>query len=224
LAHWARATTSTSRPPDAGVPGGEAVIVDQVAPDHHGVAAAGHGTLDQLPVGHAGTGGRGALGARLPDRRAGLRRRGGQPRVGGHPYGRFCRRVAPAPRGPHGEPGGLEVGAGRLAPHAGRRFDVAQRPAQAAQGNDLLFRRVAQDVGHAAQGALLPPPRQRPERLPAMAGFQLSMYGRFWASTEVKRPQQPAGRYAMAAFTRCSRAARAPRSGTPSSIPDLSQR
>jgi len=125
-ARWARATTSTSRPPDAGVPGGEAVIVDQVAPDHRGVAAAGHGTLDRLPAGHTGAGGRGALGARLPDRRAGLRRRGGRPRVGGHPYGRFCRRVAPAPRRPHGEPGGLEepVGAPRLAGRVPDLYDL----------------------------------------------------------------------------------------------------
>src|SRR2546428_11231123 len=35
-----------------------------------------------------------------------------------------------------------------------------------------------------AQGPRSPSPRQRLERLPPMAGFQLSIYGRFWVSTE----------------------------------------
>src|SRR5207245_1410030 len=36
----------------------------------------------------------------------------------------------------------------------------------------------------AAQGPRSPAPRQCLERLPPMAGFQLSIYGRFWVSTE----------------------------------------
>jgi hypothetical protein len=35
-----------------------------------------------------------------------------------------------------------------------------------------------------AEGLTAPPPRQRLERLLPMAGFQLSIYGRFWVSTE----------------------------------------
>ena len=38
---------------------------------------------------------------------------------------------------PHGEPGGLEVGAGRLAPHARRPLDAPERPAQPAQVPEL---------------------------------------------------------------------------------------
>src|SRR5947209_18219753 len=35
-----------------------------------------------------------------------------------------------------------------------------------------------------AEGRTAPPPRQRLERLLPMAGFQVSIYGRFWVSTE----------------------------------------
>src|SRR6266566_5230500 len=35
-----------------------------------------------------------------------------------------------------------------------------------------------------AEGRTPPPPRQRLERLLPMAGFQLSIYGGFWVSTE----------------------------------------
>src|SRR3989442_11796247 len=43
-----------------------------------------------------------------------------------------------------------------------------------------------------AEGRTPPPPRQRLERLLPMAGFQLSIYGRFWVSTEAEaeRDQQ----------------------------------
>jgi hypothetical protein len=105
-------------------------------------------------------------------------------RVGGHLFGRICRRVAPPPGGPHGEPGGLEVGPGGLAPHARRRFNAAQRPAQLPEGNDLPLLRVAQDVRHAGGGAHSPTAASTSERLLPMAGFQLSIYGRFWVSTE----------------------------------------
>jgi len=35
-----------------------------------------------------------------------------------------------------------------------------------------------------AEGLTALPPRQRLERLLPMAGFQVSIYGRFWVSTE----------------------------------------
>src|SRR5712692_5508190 len=38
-----------------------------------------------------------------------------------------------------------------------------------------------------AEGRTAPPPRQRLERLLPMAGFQVSIYGRFWVSTEDAR-------------------------------------
>src|SRR2546426_5250767 len=44
----------------------------------------------------------------------------------------------------------------------------------------------------AAEGPQSPPPRQRLERLLPMAGFQVSIYGRFWVSTEGPRSYKDA--------------------------------
>ena len=86
---------------DAGVLGGEAVIVDEVAPDRHGVTAAGEGRLDQLAI-RLARAGRGRASRRSPRaQRAGNPWRMGA-RVGGHLYGRFCRGMAPPARGLHG--------------------------------------------------------------------------------------------------------------------------
>src|SRR6058998_2179739 len=59
----------------AGVLGGKAVIVDEVPPDRHRVAAPGERQLDQLAVGRAGAGGGRPLRPRRPCRRGGGRRR-----------------------------------------------------------------------------------------------------------------------------------------------------
>jgi NADP-dependent 3-hydroxy acid dehydrogenase YdfG len=48
--------------PDAGTSSGEAVIVDEVLPDRHGVATPGEGLLNELPVGLAGAGRGGPAG------------------------------------------------------------------------------------------------------------------------------------------------------------------
>ena len=48
----------------------------------------------------------------------------------------------------------------------------------------MLLLRVAQDVGHAGGGTTVPTAAQRLERLLSMAGFQVSIYGRFWVSAE----------------------------------------
>jgi hypothetical protein len=137
----------------AGVLAGEAVVVDEIAPDRHRLATPGDGELDQLAVRLAGTGGRRALRARRP--RWGGRRARRRLRVGGHLFGRFWW-VAPASGGPHRQPGGLEVGPSGLTPHAGRRLDAAQRPAQLPEGNDLLLLRVAQEIGHDGAGTTVP--------------------------------------------------------------------
>jgi hypothetical protein len=144
--------------PDAGVPGGEAVLIDEVPPDGHRLAPAFEGEVDQFAVRLAGTG---------PGRPAGRRRPGRQPRgtrqspakVGGHLTGRFCRvgghrtgrlwwRRPALPGRADRDPGGLEVGARRLATDAGRPFDAAERPAEPAQSENLLPLIVSQDVGH----------------------------------------------------------------------------
>ena len=51
----------------------------------------------------------------------------------------------------------------------------------------LLPSLVAQDVNHPGGGSRPPPPRQRLGPYPLMAGFQVSINGRFWVSTEVTR-------------------------------------
>jgi hypothetical protein len=135
---------------DAGVLGGKAVIVDEVAPDRHGIAAAVEGRFDQLAIRCARAGGRRAPRRRGHAQRRGDPRRKGS-RAGGHLFGRICRWVAPPPRGPHGEPGGLEVGAGRLAPHPRGLLDAPERPAQPPKCQNLLSFVVAQDVGHAGE-------------------------------------------------------------------------
>ena len=74
--------------PDAGIPPGEAVVVDEVLPDRHRVAAPGDRRLDQLPVGLAGAGGGRPAGRRGPGRpgvQAGRR----AAKVGGHLTGRI---------------------------------------------------------------------------------------------------------------------------------------
>jgi hypothetical protein len=72
----------------------------------------------------------------------------------------------------------LQVGPGGFPPHARRRLDAAERPAQLAEGNDLLLLCVAQEIGHGGVGSTAPAPRQCLERLPPMAAFQVSIYGR----------------------------------------------
>jgi hypothetical protein len=86
------------------------VIIDEVAPDRHGVAATDERRLDQLAIRFARAGrGRASWCWRRRAQRAEDPWRKGA-RVGGHLFGRICRGVAAPPRGPHGQPGGLEVG------------------------------------------------------------------------------------------------------------------
>ena len=75
---------------------GKAMIGNQVLPDGHGIPATTESLLDQLAVWFAGTDGT-ILGAR--------RRRIRLTRVGGHPYGRFCRCSSSPPGQAHHYPG-----------------------------------------------------------------------------------------------------------------------
>ena len=176
----------------ARVAGGEAVVIDEILPDRHGVPATAQGEPDQVAVGLAGARRRRAAGRRRPLRGVHETRRkrdgvGGHLtgricRVGGHPTGRVCRRPAPAGLADR-DPGGLEVRAGGLAPDAGRVFDAAERPSEPPQGEDLLLLVVSQDVGHPGGGSQVPPPRHvlgasLPHwpvfRYPRLAGFHVS--------------------------------------------------
>jgi hypothetical protein len=187
-----------AQPPDeaphAGVAGQEAVVIDEVLPDRHGVAAAAEGQLDQLAIRLARTGRRGPAGRRWPHRQVGEVRRerpgvGGHltgriRRVGGHPTGRFWRRPAPAGRADR-DPSGLEIGARRLPPDAGRLFDTTERPAQLPQSENLLLLVVPQDVGHPGGEPQAPPPRQRPGALlPHWPVFRCRRLAGFGVSTE----------------------------------------
>ena len=171
------------------VAAGEPVVVDQVLPDTHGVAAAGQGVNDQLTIRLAGARARRAARRALRDSGGG-HFRGGRcwaSGVGGHLRrgGRFWR----PDRGPPPTPAdrdarGLEVAARGLPPDAGRRFDASQRPPESPQREDLLSLLLAQDVAHPAEqpSGCPPPSTSRPLRV--VAGFQVSISGRFWVSTE----------------------------------------
>ena len=79
-------------------------------------------------------------------------------RVGGHLYGRFCRRgriPAPPARRPDRNPRRLQVPGSRFPPDACGLLNPPQRPAQPAQGNYLLFLFFAQDIAH-VDGAYSP--------------------------------------------------------------------
>jgi hypothetical protein len=95
--------------------------------------------------------------------------------------------AAPAARRAHRNPGRLEIRARRLAAYAGLVLDAPQRPSQAAQRHHLLFLLVAQDVAHPGEGPCPSTLRQRLGSSASLAGFQPSITGRFWPSTEASR-------------------------------------
>ena len=143
--------------PHARIARREAVVVDQVLPDGHGVAPATERVHDQLAVGLArarlwrstgllrggGCGGVGALAGRRSRRRVGGRLRRN---------GRFCRASRRPATAPDLHAGRLQVPAGGLAPDSGGLFDLPQRPAEASQRENLLSFLFLQDVAHAGAG------------------------------------------------------------------------
>ena len=161
----------------------EAMVIDQVLPDGHGVAPAANGLDDQLAIGLAGARPWRSAGAVL--RRGGglTRARGGRGccrRVGGHlrGNGRFCRTNGRPATAPHHQACGLQVATGRLAPDPGGPFDPPQRPAEASERQNLLSFVFSQDVAHAGQERPVPVRCQRLGPLSVMAGFQVSTNGR----------------------------------------------
>ena len=174
----------------------EAMVIDQVLPDGHGVASPPDGLDDQLAVGLTGARLRRAAGAVPGHRRGVIRARAGRRRprrVGGHlrRNGRFCRSSGRSATAAHRQAGALQVAAGGLAPDPGGRFDPPQRPAEASQSEDLLSFFCSQDVAHAGQERPVPDRCQRLGRLSEMAGFQPPTNGRFWLPTEAQRAPGP---------------------------------
>ena len=96
----------------------------------------------------------------------------------------FAACVAGRPWAADRQPRRLQIGADRLAAAPGRLFDAPERPSQAPKRQDLLSLLVAQDVAHPGEGPCRPCRRQRLSRGPLMAGFQVSINGRFWVSPE----------------------------------------
>jgi hypothetical protein len=116
------------------------------------------------------------------------------PGVGGHPLrgGRFWRPLSGSPsRAPHRDPGRAQIRARRFSTDTSLFLDAPQRPAQPPQRQYLMLLLVAQNVGHPGGGARPLPPRQRLEHLLVVAGFAVSMGGRFWVSTEGRRQAAP---------------------------------
>ena len=163
--------------PDTRVARREAVVVDQVLPDGHRVAAPADRLGDHLPI----------RLARARARRAGRRGHGG---VGGHRRGncRFRRTFARSSAATDGQARRAQVPAGRHAVDTGRVRDAGQRPAQAAERQDLLLLLVVQDVAHLGEGLQVHRPRQRLGRRQLIVGLEVSIKCRFWVSTEGPGP------------------------------------
>jgi len=88
-----------------------------------------------------------------------------------------------APGGRTPDPGRFQVGSGGLPTHPGLLLDAPQGPSQPAQGYDLLF--------FASLKTLLIPTKatalrrnQRPRASFPLAGFEVTLIGRFWVTPE----------------------------------------
>jgi len=139
---------------DAFVGAPEAVLVHQLLPDGHGVAAMRQGHFDEIAPGLAGTGGW-TVGGFRPNRAgghlAGIGRFCGL-RAGGHLVGRFCFPPAPAAGCPYGNARSLQISGCGLPANAGGLLNPTQRPAQLAQRDDLFLLLFVQDIAHADGG------------------------------------------------------------------------
>ena len=71
-------------------------------------------------------------------------------------------------------------------PGAVHLLDATQRPPESAQGQDLFALLLAQDVGHPGAGSSPVAAVNVPARSAPLAGFQVSINGRFWVSPEVR--------------------------------------
>ena len=69
-------------------------------------------------------------------------------------------------------------------PRPGVLLGAPQGPSKAPQGQNLALLLVAQDIAHSGAKTCRPCSRQCPGRSPVVAGFQVSIGGRFLVSTE----------------------------------------
>ena len=109
---------------------GEAVMIDEILPDRHGVATDRQSLLDELAVGLASAGGGGGVGGHRIGRFCHLFGGGVGAGVGGHLIGRFWwRAFAPGSGGTQRDSGGLQVGGCGFAANSGLFLDATQGPA-----------------------------------------------------------------------------------------------
>src|SRR5215472_1681074 len=103
-------------------------------------------------------------------------------RPGGHLDGRFCRLTPPpTTRRTYGDPRPAQISARGFSPHPGFPLDAPQRPSQSSQGYNLLLLIFTQDIAHARRLML------RSINVLAqfsMAGFEVTLHGRFWVTAE----------------------------------------
>ena len=181
---------------DTGVAPGKPVVVDQVLPDGHGVAPAAQRLDNQLAIRLA------RARPRRPARRrersgvGGHRCRGGRfwpARVGGH-LGRGGRFWWPGPR-----PAPTPAHRGPRRPSDSRSPSLGGRPlpprcvaatSRVAPAPELAVVCVRSRRCSSGVGTVVPRRRQRLNTLRVVAGFQVSIDGRFWVSTEASERQR----------------------------------
>jgi hypothetical protein len=86
----------------------------------------------------------------------------------------------------HRDPGGLEIGAGRLPANDGGFLDAAERPASRPSARTCCCLWSLKTLLMSGEGPSGHRRRQRLGTLSVVAGFQPSISGRFWVSTEVE--------------------------------------
>ena len=174
--------------PDARVPGGEAVVVDQVLPDGHRVAAARQRLGDHLAVRLAGARARRAPGRRRwpesVDTPPGNGRFCGPESVDTSRNGRFCSAFAwpPATRAPGCPRPADSRSPSRDAHRSPPRSAAAAIPSARAPGLAAASRCPRRCSSR--RGTKVPRLRQRLGRRQLMAGFAVSINGWIWVSTE----------------------------------------
>ena len=173
--HFSRRAMGTQfqdEAPDAGVAGGEAVVIDEVLPDRDRIAPEPQGLHDDVVEG---------LTSARSRRSSRANRRCRSQKVGGHlpGNGRFWRTDAWSSTAAHRDAGRLQIGARSLAADRGGLFDPPESPPQASERKDLLLFFVVQDIAHPGVGTRVPRRRQRLGQLRLMAGFEVSINGRF---------------------------------------------
>ena len=105
-------------------------------------------------------------------------------RPGGHLIGRFCRRSSsPCPRRPHSDPCRLQVRTGCLATHPGLLLDAPQRPSQSPRATACCFFLRSRRCSYRRRLQCLAP-ESTSRALFSLAGFQVTLIGRFWVTAE----------------------------------------